>query len=140
MNAVMREKVFMRLLSQSGHELPVLVRMTYDDQDPYAVGVGFTHDGCVYAEWRLDRGMLREGMRHPVGVGDVRMWPVLKGTREELCIELRGPDLEDEVNHAVFTVWAPSMARFLDRTYEMVPEGRERLALDEFLAQVLATG
>ncbi|MFC8914180.1 SsgA family sporulation/cell division regulator [Streptomyces sp. WAC05374] len=133
MDAVLRDKVFMRLLSPDGQELPVLAHLTYDARDPYAVTVGFTHAGFVYAEWRLDRDMLRDGMAHPVGEGDVRMWPVLNGTREELRIEL--------LHAAVFTVWAPSLWRFLAGTYEQVPAGQERVEeLDAFLAELLATG
>ncbi|QGV79500.1 SsgA family sporulation/cell division regulator [Streptomyces ficellus] len=133
MNTVLRDKVFMRLLSPDGHELPVLSHLTYDPRDPYAVTVGFTHGGFVYAEWRLDRDMLRDGMAHPVGEGDVTMWPVLNGTREELRIEL--------LNTAVFTVWAPSLWRFLRKTYEEVPAGRERVEdLDAFLEELLAAG
>ncbi|ORT59444.1 SsgA family sporulation/cell division regulator [Streptomyces sp. CB03238] len=133
MNAVLRDKVFMRLLSPDGHELPVLAHLVYDTRDPYAVTVGFTHGGFVYAEWRLDRDMLRDGMAQPVGEGDVRMWPALNGSREELRIEL--------LDTAVFTVWVPSLWRFLARTYEEVPAGQERLEdLDAFLAELLATG
>ncbi|MFF8831921.1 SsgA family sporulation/cell division regulator [Streptomyces sp. NPDC015131] len=133
MNTVLRDKVFMRLLSPEGRELPVLAHLGYDPRDPYAVTVGFTHGGFVYAEWRLDRDMLRDGTAHPVGEGDVRMWPVLNGTREELRIEL--------LHTAVFTVWVPSLRRFLERTYEEVPAGRERLEdLDAFLAELLAAG
>ncbi|MEU9980536.1 SsgA family sporulation/cell division regulator [Streptomyces sp. NPDC050856] len=132
MSTTLRDKVFMRLLSESGHELPVLAHLTYDPRDPYAVVVGFTHGGCVYAEWRLDREMLGEGTRGPVGEGDVRMWPVLNGTREELHIEL--------MHTAEFTVWVPSLVRFLERTYTVVPEGSERVEMDAFLAEVLAAG
>ncbi|MCS0635079.1 SsgA family sporulation/cell division regulator [Streptomyces sp. LP05-1] len=132
MKAVLRDKVFMRLLAQSGHDLPVLAQLTYEADDPYAVRVGFLHDGLLAAEWRLSREMLAEGMRGEVGIGDVRMWPHLNGSREELRIEL--------LRSAVFTVWAPSLRKFLDRTYEEVPAGQERLELDAFLAEVLAAG
>ncbi|MDN3297746.1 SsgA family sporulation/cell division regulator [Streptomyces ficellus] len=133
MDAVLRDKIFMRLLSPDGHEIPVLAHLTYDPSDPYAVTVGFTHGGFVYAEWRLDRDMLREGMRQPLGEGDVRVWPYLNGTREELRIEL--------LHTALFTVWVPSLWRFLERTYKAVPAGEERLEeLDAFLAELLAAG
>ncbi|OAL12867.1 SsgA family sporulation/cell division regulator, partial [Streptomyces noursei] len=124
---------FMRLLSLDGTELPVLSHLTYDARDPYAVTVGFPHAGLVYAEWRLDRDMLRYGMAHPIGEGDVRMWPALNGTRDELRIEL--------AHTTVFTVRAPSLRRFLERTHEEVPAGRERIEeLDAFLAELLAAG
>ncbi|MET9430860.1 MULTISPECIES: SsgA family sporulation/cell division regulator [unclassified Streptomyces] len=135
-DAVLRDKVFMRLLPQTGQEIPVLAHMAYDPQDPYAVTVNFTHGGWTYAEWRLDRDMLRdalEGVRGgAVGEGDVRVWPEVNGTREELCIEL--------MHSAVFTVWAPSLRGFLDRTYAAVPAGEEHVELDAFLEEVLSSG
>jgi hypothetical protein len=131
-DAVLRDKVFMRLLPQTGQEIPVLAHMRYDPRDPYAVTVEFTHGGWVYAEWRLDRGMLRDGMRGEVGEGDVRVWPQVDGPREELCIEL--------MRSAVFTVRTRSLLRFLDRTYGAVPAGEEHVELDEFLAEVLSSG
>ncbi|MEU6056795.1 SsgA family sporulation/cell division regulator [Streptomyces sp. NPDC047097] len=133
MTPVLRDKVFMRLVSAEGHEVPVLAHLTYDARDPYAVIIGFTHGGCVYAEWRLDRDMLWEGMRGTVGEGDVRMWPSLNGSRQELCIELLG--------ETVFSVWAPSLERFLASSYASVPAGQENLEeLDAFLAELLAAG
>ncbi|MCP9958120.1 MULTISPECIES: SsgA family sporulation/cell division regulator [Streptomyces] len=120
MNAVLHDKLFMRL-----HELPVLAHMTYDETDPYAVRVAFTDGEYVYAEWRLDREMLREGMRHEVGEGDVRIWP---GVHIELCGE------------ADFTVGEEPLARFLERTYEVVPEGEERVDVDGLVDRLLTAG
>ncbi|MET9799669.1 SsgA family sporulation/cell division regulator [Streptomyces sp. NPDC006368] len=130
--AVLRDKIFMRLLPQVGNEIPVLAHVTYDPRDPYAITVGFTHGGWVYAEWRLDRGMLWDGMRYAVGEGDVRVWPERAGTRDELRIQL--------MSSAVFTVWIPSMRRFLERTYEAVPVGEEHVELDELLEELLSHG
>ncbi|GAA4909557.1 SsgA family sporulation/cell division regulator [Streptomyces coeruleoprunus] len=119
MSTVLHDKLFMRL-----DDLPVLAHMTYDaSADPYAVTVAFTDGTFVYAEWRLDRGMLRDGMRRPVGEGDVRVRP---GVHIELC------------GQADFTVAEDSLQRFLERTYEMVPEGEERVDMDALVARLLA--
>ncbi|WP_149182231.1 SsgA family sporulation/cell division regulator [Streptomyces sp. TRM49041] len=132
MNAVLHDKLFMRL-----HELPVLAHMTYDDGDPYAVRVAFTDGEYVYAEWRLDRGMLREGMRHAVGEGDVRVWPGSQGARDVPGV----PGVHIELcGEADFTVGEESLARFLERTYEAVPEGEERVDVDALVTRLLATG
>ncbi|MFG3495900.1 SsgA family sporulation/cell division regulator [Streptomyces sp. NPDC047928] len=126
-HAVVHDKLFMRL-----QDLPVLAHMTYDVRDPYAVTVAFTSGGRVYAEWRLDRGMLRDGMLRPVGVGDVRMWPESDPSDAGLHIEL--------CREVVFRVSERSLKRFLDRTYEAVPEGEERLDLDGLVDRLLADG
>ena len=69
---------------------PVLAHLGYDAADPFAVTAVFSHDGRVLARWRLDREMLAEGLRGPVGIGDVRLSPVSTGVWEELRMEFYG--------------------------------------------------
>ncbi|OII67616.1 MULTISPECIES: SsgA family sporulation/cell division regulator [unclassified Streptomyces] len=121
MNTVLHDKLFMRL-----RDLPVLAHVSYDEDDPYAVRMAFTDGTRVYAEWRLDRDMLREGIRHEVGEGDVRVWPE-DGVHIELCGE------------ADFTVGRAALEHFLARTYEAVPEGDEHVDVDALVSRLLAT-
>ncbi|MFF1451213.1 SsgA family sporulation/cell division regulator [Streptomyces sp. NPDC058274] len=120
---------------------PVLAHMTYDADDPFAVTVVFSHDGRVLARWRLDRQMLADGIRRPVGEGDVRMRPQSTGQWEELRLEFFGDSHADgERHHAVVLAWAPAVVSFLDETYEVVRPGHEEVCLDGFLAEVIAGG
>lgn len=132
MNAVLHDKLFMRL-----RDVPVLALMTYDERDPYAVTVAFTDGECVYAEWRLDRDMLRDGARQTVGEGDVRVWPGEPGAPGEPAVRAVHIELCREAD---FTVGAESLRRFLTRTYEVVPEGEERVDVDALVTRLLATG
>ncbi|MEU1306706.1 SsgA family sporulation/cell division regulator [Streptomyces shenzhenensis] len=119
----------------------VLAHLTYDAGDPFAVTAVFGHDGHVLARWRLDREMLAEGLRGPVGIGDVRLRPVATGMWQELRIDLLGDVRPDGGrHHAVVYAWAPAVAAFLRESREAVPPGREEVPVDDVLAEILAAG
>ncbi|MEU6376047.1 SsgA family sporulation/cell division regulator [Streptomyces sp. NPDC046909] len=120
---------------------PVLAHLDYDASDPFAVTAVFSHDGRVLARWRLDREMLAAGLVGAVGMGDVRLRPVSAGARKELRMEFLGDPLPGGGrHHAVVFAWAPTVAAFLSRTYEVVLPGREEIDVDDFLAEVIARG
>ncbi|MFF0222928.1 SsgA family sporulation/cell division regulator [Streptomyces sp. NPDC004629] len=120
---------------------PVLAHLTYDAGDPFAVTAVFAHDGHVLARWRLDREMLADGLRGPVGMGDVRLRPVSTGMWQELRIDLLGDVRPDGGrHHAVVFAWAPAVAAFLRETREVVPPGREEVPVDDVVAEILAAG
>ncbi|MGI5441368.1 SsgA family sporulation/cell division regulator [Streptomyces shenzhenensis] len=119
----------------------VLAHLTYDAGDPFAVTAVFGHDDHVLARWRLDREMLAEGLRGPVGIGDVRLRPVATGMWQELRIDLLGDVRPDGGrHHAVVFAWAPAVAAFLRESRELVPPGREEVPVDDVLAEILAAG
>ncbi|MEU6611052.1 SsgA family sporulation/cell division regulator [Streptomyces shenzhenensis] len=119
----------------------VLAHLTYDAGDPFAVTAVFGHDGHVLARRRLDREMLAEGLRGPVGMGDVRLRPVATGMWQELRIDLLGDVRPDGGrHHAVVYAWAPAVAAFLRESHEVVPPGREEVPVDDVLAEILAAG
>ncbi|GDY67897.1 hypothetical protein SAV14893_072900 [Streptomyces avermitilis] len=59
----------MQLKAGGSDRFPVLTHLSYDASDPFAVAVSFSHEGRVLARWSLDREMLAEGIRRPVGEG-----------------------------------------------------------------------
>ncbi|MFD9002520.1 SsgA family sporulation/cell division regulator [Streptomyces sp. NPDC059582] len=136
-----RKTLVMQFRAGATNRFPVLAHLGYDAEDPFAVTAVFSHDGRVLARWRLDREMLAAGLRGPVGVGDVRFRPVATGQWEELRMEFLGDARTDGGRHqAVVFAWAPAVAAFLRETREVVPPGRERVRVDDFLTQVLAGG
>ncbi|MFF4759339.1 SsgA family sporulation/cell division regulator [Streptomyces sp. NPDC001292] len=139
MHALVRKSLVVQLQAHGTERFPVLAHLCYDADDPFAVTVVFAHDGRVLARWNLDRGMLGEGMRKPVGVGDVRFRPVTDGPSEELCMEFYGDAHADGGRqHATVFVWAPAVAAFLRETHAVVAPGEEDAGVDDFLAEVLA--
>ncbi|MFF9125388.1 SsgA family sporulation/cell division regulator [Streptomyces sp. NPDC014889] len=138
MNAMVRKSLVVQLQAHGTERFPVLAHLDYDVDDPFAVTIVFSHDGRVLARWKVDRGMLGEGLSKPVGVGDVRFRPVAGGPSEELCMEFFGDVHADGGRqHARVFVWAAAVAAFLRETYAMVAPGEEDAGVDDFLAEVL---
>ncbi|MFH8499926.1 SsgA family sporulation/cell division regulator [Streptomyces coeruleorubidus] len=141
MNSFVHKTLVVQLQAGDTDRFSVLAHLSYDAADPFAVTVVFSHDGRVLARWQLDREMLGEGLRRPVGVGDVRMRPESLGMWQELRMEFLGDARPDGGrHHAVVFAWAPGFAAFLRETHEVVPPGREEVSVDDFLANVIAGG
>lgn len=103
--------------------------LAYDVRDPFAVRVRFggrptagpDDDGV---EWLVARDLLRDGLTHPSGQGDVRLWPA-RTAGEVLFLELRAPS-----GHALFELARGELAQFLASTERLVPPGQESAAVD----------
>ncbi|MEU6065648.1 SsgA family sporulation/cell division regulator [Streptomyces sp. NPDC047082] len=141
MNPFVRKTLVVQIQASGTDRFSVLAHLTYDADDPFAVTAAFAHDGHVLARWRLDREMLADGLRGPVGVGDVRFRPVATGMWQELRMEFLGDVRPDGGRHrAVAFAWAPAIAAFLRETREVVAPGQEQVRVDDVLAEILATG
>ncbi|MER7900513.1 SsgA family sporulation/cell division regulator [Streptomyces sp. NPDC096046] len=141
MNSFVHKTLVVQLQAGDTDRFSVLAHLSYDAADPFAVTVVFSHDGRVLARWQLDREMLGDALRRPVGVGDVRMRPETRGMWRELRMEFLGDARPDGGrHHAVVFAWAPGFAAFLRETYDVVPQGCEEVRVDDFLADVIAGG
>ncbi|MEU8730871.1 MULTISPECIES: SsgA family sporulation/cell division regulator [Streptomyces] len=142
MNTAVHKTLVVQLQAgDTADRFPVLAHLAYDAADPFALTVLFSHDGRVLARWTLDREMVAEGLTRPVGVGDVRLRPESRGMWDELRIELLGDDRADGDRHrAVVFVWAAAVEAFLHETHTVVRPGRERVCVDDFLAELTAEG
>ncbi|MFH9011913.1 SsgA family sporulation/cell division regulator [Streptomyces sp. NPDC017943] len=139
MNSFVHKTVVVQLQAGDTDRFSVLAHLGYDAADPFAVTVVFSHDGRVLARWQLDREMLGEALRRPVGIGDVRMRPESRGMWRELRMEFLGDVRPDGGrHHAIVFAWAPALAAFLRETHELVPPGHEEVCIDDFLADILA--
>jgi Streptomyces sporulation and cell division protein, SsgA len=137
----------------SGHSSPVTLQLVgptswtevpallcYDADDPFAVRIVFgdlaEDEADAGITWLLSRELLRSGLEHPAGDGDVRLWPA-RGASDVLYLHLRAPSGE-----ALFEVSRASVAAFLRTTEALVPVGEEsgRLALDDELHLLLSNG
>lgn len=141
MNPHVHKTLVMQLQSGATERFPVLAHLGYAADDPFAVTMVFSHDGHVLAQWRLDREMVLDGLRRPVGIGDVRFRPVSTGVWDELRMEFFGDARSDgERHHAVVFAWAAAVESFLRQTHEIVAPGQEEIEVDGFLAAVIADG
>ncbi|MCO7218701.1 SsgA family sporulation/cell division regulator [Klenkia sp. PcliD-1-E] len=89
---------------------------------PAATGRRAGEDGGV--EWMVARDLLRAGLSHPAGEGDVRLWPA-RTAADVLFLELRAPS-----GHALFELSRAVLAGFVADTERLVPTGRETEVLD----------
>jgi len=109
--------------------LPVRTRLSYSGMDPVAVTMTFmAADRGV--EWTFARDLLWEGMRRPIGEGDVRVQP------DGDAIRLR---LHSPTGMAEFVIDAFELAAFLDETQAVVPREHEidDVDLDQAIALLL---
>ena len=127
---------------QSWTEVPAL--LCYDARDPFAVRIGFgdigDDTGAVDTEegvaWLVGRELLQDGLDHPSGEGDVRVWPSSSAS-DVLFLHLRAPSGE-----ALFELSRAVVAGFLRQTEALVPPGSESglLQLDDELHVLLSNG
>ncbi|MFE9534432.1 SsgA family sporulation/cell division regulator [Streptomyces sp. NPDC006691] len=134
------ETVFMNLEIDATERIPLVTRLVYEVDDPFAVRLRFELHEDVAVTWAIERDLLSHGLTREVGDGDVRVSPRTVDGRREARIELAGCGLDGEWGSAVFSAWEPVLRDFLDRTYELVPPGQETVDVDAFLTQVLAMG
>ncbi|MEU9192305.1 SsgA family sporulation/cell division regulator [Streptomyces hundungensis] len=134
------ETVFMNLEIDQSERVPVVTRLVYEADDPFAVRVCFELQEDVAVAWTIERDLLARGLWQEAGDGDVRVAPHTEAGRREVRIELAGCGLDGEWGRAVFCAWEPALRDFLERAYEIVPRGAETVDVDAFLAEVLAAG
>jgi len=110
----------LRLVVPGNPSLPVTSELSYDHADPYAIKVAFHTGGTDVVEWTFARGLLTDGVTHPVGEGDVQVWPSHSGGKPVVCLSLSSPS-----GRALFEAPLSELVEFLTKTYAVVPTGSE---------------
>ena len=110
----------LRLIVPGSQSLPVRADFAYDQADPYAVRVAFHTGNTDIVEWTFARALLTDGVTHPVGEGDVQVWPSHSSGRPVVCISLSSPS-----GRAMFEAPLTQVVEFLTRSYAVVPTGAE---------------
>ena len=103
--------------------LPAELR--YDRTDPYAVclSLGATSTGTV--DWVFARSLLSQGLRKPVGIGDVLVIPQHRCHRSLVRVVVRS-----RAGAALLDIAASAVTAFLKHTDLVVPPGTEDLHID----------
>lgn len=124
----------MQVVLDDDSRVPVHVELAFDARDPYAVSTTFrTADGNV--SWVFARDLMRDGLKKPVGEGDIMIRPAHPSRGPVTVFSLSSPsgDARLEGNrHELY--------RFVQKTYEVVPEGHESqyLQVDRAIGELLA--
>jgi len=118
--ATLNQDLEILLVVEDEPTLPVHTRLSYSGLDPLAVTMTFmTAERGV--RWTFARDLLFEGMRRPVGEGDVRVHP----RDEAVRLALHSPS-----GKAEFVIDPFDLAVFLDETQAVIPRGSEIDAAD----------
>lgn len=125
MTLVIEQAVQARLVASAPRLETVPATLRYDRTDPFAVRMAFpppaTLEGTEVT-WEFSRELLTTGMTEPVGVGDVRVRPFGYG---RTVLEFHAPE-----GTAMVHLRTSELRRFLERSQDLVPAGREHLYLD----------
>jgi hypothetical protein len=100
--------------------VPLVASLSYRGDDPYAVRMAFHVGTDQPVEWIFARELLAGNEEDMRGDGDVRIWPAAGTDGEVLNIALSSP-----FGQALFETAAAPVAEFIQRTYQLVPAGRE---------------
>jgi hypothetical protein len=109
--------------------MPLVARLFYSHEDPYAISIAFAAGLDEPVEWIFARDLLAMGIEGHEGLGDVTVWPSADSEGgapgSVLHIELSSP-----LGQAHFEVSAREISDFLRRTYQIVPAGEESEHID----------
>jgi hypothetical protein len=99
---------------------PVLSRMSFHADEPFAVTVAFRTERGRWIEWTFARDLLVTGLLEPAGIGDVRVRPDLSDDEALLTLEIESPD-----GYAAFELEREDVQSFVDASLDLVPLGSE---------------
>ncbi|WP_031010206.1 SsgA family sporulation/cell division regulator [Streptomyces sp. NRRL F-5727] len=108
-----------RVLGLSARQA-VEAEFLFSPEAPWIVSVELLVEGGPRARWRIGRELLQQGLHSMSGLGDIQMWPSNLEERATSWLQLCSGDMA-----ALFELPAPPLADWLERTYELVPAGRE---------------
>jgi hypothetical protein len=128
--ATVSTELELHLVVPGGPALPVIAGLRYAADDPWAVRVAFHTGGSEddVVEWMFARQLLTDGVRGPVGEGDVRVWPgVRSGGGRDRVVNLA---MASPSGSALFEIDRDGLVEFLQQTYLAVPTGSEAEVVD----------
>ena len=116
----------LRLVVADGPDRSVHADLSFAPSDPYAVRIGFHTGSDDVVEWTFARSLLTDGVTHPVGDGDVQVWPATSdGGLQQVRLSLSSPS-----GTALFEAPLAELVQFLTKTYALVPTGCESNFVD----------
>jgi Streptomyces sporulation and cell division protein, SsgA len=142
-SATVSAEVGLRLVAAEQTMVPLVASLHYSGSDPYAIRMAFHVGPEDPVEWIFARELFADGMTTSEGNGDVQVWPSAAESRDlgndagnDAGGTARGPlsvlniKLCSPFGEAHFEAPIEAIADFLDRTYGIVPMGRESAVID----------
>lgn len=118
------------------HSRPLTIQLSWDNSQPLIITLTCDPYERYPTTWTLAREMLAMGMQQAIVPtnGDVSVLPRTPGFPKTMTIGLH-PAYTDQA--AGILIDRVDMAMFLDRTFDIVPLGQERIDIDAALTQLL---
>jgi len=130
----------LRLVVPQQTIVPLVASLYYSGNDPYAVRMAFHVGTDEPVEWIFARDLLAAGVESRQGDGDVQVWPSAMSCAETDDLAATGAaerggkilniELSSPFGQAHFEAPAQAMSAFLQRTYQIVPAGKESRYID----------
>jgi len=130
----------LRLVVPQQTIVPLVASMYYSGSDPYAVRMAFHVGTDEPVEWIFARDLLAAGIESRQGEGDVQVWPSPASCADdddsaamgqpEMGEKVLNIELSSPFGQAHFEAPAQAMSTFLQRTYQIVPAGRDSRYID----------
>lgn len=130
----------LRLVVPQQTIVPLVASLYYSGSDPYAVRMAFHVGTDEPVEWIFARDLLAAGIESRQGDGDVRVWPSARSCAMTDGLDVIGGadvdgavlniELSSPFGQAHFEAPARAMSAFLQRTYRLVPAGKESTYID----------
>jgi Streptomyces sporulation and cell division protein, SsgA len=142
-SATVSAELGLRLVAAEQTIVPLVASLHYSGSDPYAIRMAFHVGPEDPVEWIFARELFADGMTTPEGDGDVQVWPSVAESKDadtdpgnDAGGTARGPlsvlniKLCSPFGEAHFEAPIEAIANFLDRTFDIVPMGRESAVID----------
>ncbi len=146
-SATVSAELGLRLVAAEQTIVPLVASLHYSGSDPYAIRMAFHVGPEDPVEWIFARELFADGMTTPEGNGDVQIWPSVAESEDansdagnnagydaggQTCepLSVLNIKLSSPSGEAHFEAPTDAIANFLDRTYGIVPMGRESAAID----------
>jgi hypothetical protein len=114
----------LRLVVPQQTIVPLVASLYYSKDDPYAIRIAFHVGLDEPVEWIFARDLLSMGIEGREGLGDVVVWPSA-GTEGGAPNSVLNIELSSPFGQAHFEAPAREVSDFLQRTYALVPAGKE---------------
>lgn len=133
---IVSTKLDFQLLLPGSRDVAVPAALDYSADEPYSIRATF-HTGEADVSWVFARELLVEGMGGPAGCGDISVWPGRHQGQEVLFLSL-----SSDTGQAMLRTDTDEIRRFVNRTFEVVPTGRESdlIDMDVVINRLLANG
>ncbi|MGX9883386.1 SsgA family sporulation/cell division regulator [Streptomyces sp. NPDC002276] len=120
--------MLVRLVVAEGVDRPVMLDLSYDGADPYAVSLTFHMCTDATVRWVVGRQLLLDGLETLAGVGDIQVWPSRRPWAPGRVHIALCPCPKQEA--VVVSAPARGVEAFLRQTLALVPAGTEEGHLD----------